>query len=76
MYAFDLEPLFDALKQIGASNAQGEYTCPISCGSTGPRNLSGRTVTVEDSREVLGREQPEGAGRRGGNHQAGSETTR
>ena len=28
IYAFDLAPLFDALRQIGSANAQGEYYLP------------------------------------------------
>ena len=54
VYAFDLEPLFDALKQIGASNAQGEYYLPDLVRIFRARNLKVATVTVEDSREVLG----------------------
>ena len=29
IYAFDLEPLFDALRNVGADNCQKEYTFPI-----------------------------------------------
>ena len=28
VYAFDLAPLFDALRQVGSANAQGEYYLP------------------------------------------------
>jgi bifunctional UDP-N-acetylglucosamine pyrophosphorylase/glucosamine-1-phosphate N-acetyltransferase len=54
VYAFDLEPLFDALKQIGASNAQREYYLPDLVRIFRARHLKVATVTVEDSREVLG----------------------
>ncbi len=54
VYAFDLEPLFGALKEIGASNAQGEYYLPDLVRIFRARNLRVRTATVDDPREVLG----------------------
>jgi bifunctional UDP-N-acetylglucosamine pyrophosphorylase/glucosamine-1-phosphate N-acetyltransferase len=54
VYAFDIEPLFGALKEIGASNAQGEYYLPDLVRIFRARNLKVGTVTVDDPREVLG----------------------
>ena len=68
VYAFDLEPLFGALKEIGASNAQGEYYLPDLVRIFRARNLRVRTATVDDPREILG-STAGGAGRRGGDHQ-------
>jgi bifunctional UDP-N-acetylglucosamine pyrophosphorylase/glucosamine-1-phosphate N-acetyltransferase len=54
VYAFDLAPLFDALRQIGSANAQGEYYLPDLVKIYRDRGLAVETVTVEDSREILG----------------------
>ena len=54
IYAFALEPLFAALKSIGAANAQGEYYLPDLVKIYRGRGLAVETVTLEDSREILG----------------------
>jgi len=54
IYAFDLEPLFPALRAIGSSNAQGEYYLPDLVTIYRARGLRVETVTVEDAREILG----------------------
>jgi bifunctional UDP-N-acetylglucosamine pyrophosphorylase/glucosamine-1-phosphate N-acetyltransferase len=54
IYAFDLAPLFGALRQIGSSNVQGEYYLPDLVRIYRDRGLTVETVTLEDSREVLG----------------------
>ena len=54
IYAFDLEPLFDALRQIGAANAQGEYYLPDLVGIYRSRGLVVEALTVDDPREILG----------------------
>lgn len=54
IYAFDLAPLFDALRQIGASNAQGEYYLPDLVGIYRTRGLVVETVTAGDAREIFG----------------------
>ena len=54
IYAFDLEPLFASLKQIGSANAQGEYYLPDLVKIYRDRALAVDTVTLEDPREILG----------------------
>jgi bifunctional UDP-N-acetylglucosamine pyrophosphorylase/glucosamine-1-phosphate N-acetyltransferase len=54
IYAFDLEPLFAALKSIGAANAQGEYYLPDLVKIYRQRGLAVETVSLADSREILG----------------------
>jgi len=54
IYAFDLAPLFDALREIGSSNAQGEYYLPDLVKIYRARGLRVGTVVVEDPREILG----------------------
>jgi bifunctional UDP-N-acetylglucosamine pyrophosphorylase / glucosamine-1-phosphate N-acetyltransferase len=54
IYAFDLAPLFDALRQIGASNAQGEYYLPDLISIYRSRGLGVETVVADDPREILG----------------------
>ena len=54
IYAFDLQPLFAALKQIGSANAQGEYYLPDLVKIYRDRGLTVDTVTLEDPREILG----------------------
>ena len=54
VYAFALEPLFDALASIGAANAQGEYYLPDLVRIYRERGLAVETVSVEDPREILG----------------------
>lgn len=54
IYAFDLHGLFGALKQIGASNAQGEYYLPDLVTIFRARGKVVATVVAPDPREVLG----------------------
>ena len=54
VYAFDLGPLFAALRGVGSSNAQGEYYLPDLVRIYRESGLTVETVTVEDSREILG----------------------
>jgi bifunctional UDP-N-acetylglucosamine pyrophosphorylase/glucosamine-1-phosphate N-acetyltransferase len=54
IYAFDLAPLFGALKEIGSANAQGEYYLPDLVTIYRSRGLTVETVTLEDPREILG----------------------
>jgi bifunctional UDP-N-acetylglucosamine pyrophosphorylase / glucosamine-1-phosphate N-acetyltransferase len=54
VYAFDIAPLFPALREIGASNAQGEYYLPDLVKIYRSRGLTVETVRLEDPREILG----------------------
>jgi len=54
VYAFDLAPLFGALRSIGAANAQGEYYLPDLVRIYRTRGLPVETVVLRDAREVLG----------------------
>jgi bifunctional UDP-N-acetylglucosamine pyrophosphorylase/glucosamine-1-phosphate N-acetyltransferase len=54
VYAFDMKPLFAALREIGSSNAQGEYYLPDLVRIYRDRGLTVEAVTLEDSREILG----------------------
>jgi bifunctional UDP-N-acetylglucosamine pyrophosphorylase / glucosamine-1-phosphate N-acetyltransferase len=54
IYAFDLAPLFAALREIGSSNAQGEYYLPDLVRIYRARGLGVETVTVDDPHEILG----------------------
>jgi bifunctional UDP-N-acetylglucosamine pyrophosphorylase/glucosamine-1-phosphate N-acetyltransferase len=54
IYAFDLGPLFDALRQVGSTNVQGEYYLPDLVGVYRQRGLRVETVTVDDGTEILG----------------------
>jgi bifunctional UDP-N-acetylglucosamine pyrophosphorylase / glucosamine-1-phosphate N-acetyltransferase len=54
IYAFDLTPLFDALREIGSHNAQGEYYLPDLVKIYRMRGLHVSTLTPTDAREVLG----------------------
>ena len=54
IYAFDLQPLFGALKQIGSANAQGEYYLPDLVRIYRDRGLTVATVTLDDPQEILG----------------------
>jgi bifunctional UDP-N-acetylglucosamine pyrophosphorylase/glucosamine-1-phosphate N-acetyltransferase len=54
IYAFDLDPLFDALKEIGSTNAQGEYYLPDLVTIYRRRGLVVETVTAADPVEILG----------------------
>jgi bifunctional UDP-N-acetylglucosamine pyrophosphorylase/glucosamine-1-phosphate N-acetyltransferase len=54
VYAFDLQPLFGALREIGSSNAQGEYYLPDLVRIYRSRGFTVETVVLEDAREILG----------------------
>jgi bifunctional UDP-N-acetylglucosamine pyrophosphorylase / glucosamine-1-phosphate N-acetyltransferase len=54
VYAFEIAPLFGALRDIGASNAQGEYYLPDLVTIYRNRGLTVETVTLDDRREILG----------------------
>ena len=54
IYAFDIEPLFPALRQIGSSNAQGEYYLPDLVRIYRLSGLVVETVKLDDPREILG----------------------
>lgn len=54
IYALTLGPLFDALKTIGAENAQGEYYLPDLVAVYTRRRRTVATVTVEQASEVRG----------------------
>ena len=54
IYAFALEPLFDALESIAAQNAQGEYYLPDLIPIYRRRSLPISTLTVADAGEIRG----------------------
>ena len=54
IYAFDVAPLFDALRQIGSANAQGEYYLPDLVRIYRERGLPVETVVLDDAREIMG----------------------
>jgi bifunctional UDP-N-acetylglucosamine pyrophosphorylase / glucosamine-1-phosphate N-acetyltransferase len=54
VYAFDLAPLFGALRQLGSANAQGEYYLPDLVRIYRGQGLPVETVTLSDPREILG----------------------
>jgi bifunctional UDP-N-acetylglucosamine pyrophosphorylase / glucosamine-1-phosphate N-acetyltransferase len=54
VYAFDIAPLFAALRDIGSSNAQGEYYLPDIVKIYRARGLTVETLRLEDPREILG----------------------
>jgi bifunctional UDP-N-acetylglucosamine pyrophosphorylase/glucosamine-1-phosphate N-acetyltransferase len=54
IYAFDLEPLFDALRAIRSQNAQGEYYLPDLVKIYRERGLIVETLVVSDPTEVGG----------------------
>lgn len=54
IYAFDLRPLFGALRQIGSENAQREYYLPDLVTIYRARGLTVETLTLDDPREILG----------------------
>ena len=54
IYAFDLAPLFPALREIGAANAQGEHYLPDLVKIYRARGLVVETLVVVDEREILG----------------------
>jgi bifunctional UDP-N-acetylglucosamine pyrophosphorylase / glucosamine-1-phosphate N-acetyltransferase len=54
VYAFDLPPLFAALREIGSANAQGEYYLPDLVKIYRRRGLVVETIKLKDSREIMG----------------------
>jgi len=54
IYAFDLPPLFDALRQVGSTNAQGEYYLPDLVRVFRQMGRRVETVVLADSVEILG----------------------
>jgi bifunctional UDP-N-acetylglucosamine pyrophosphorylase/glucosamine-1-phosphate N-acetyltransferase len=54
IYAFDLEPLFGALRAIGSANAQGEYYLPDLVRLYRQRGLGVETLVLDDPTEILG----------------------
>jgi bifunctional UDP-N-acetylglucosamine pyrophosphorylase/glucosamine-1-phosphate N-acetyltransferase len=54
IYAFDLAPLFAALRTIGSSNAQREYYLPDLVKIYRGQGLKVETVRLDDPREILG----------------------
>ena len=54
VYAFDLAPLFESLRSIGSSNAQGEYYLPDLVKIYRARGLKVETVRLDDPGEILG----------------------
>jgi bifunctional UDP-N-acetylglucosamine pyrophosphorylase/glucosamine-1-phosphate N-acetyltransferase len=54
IYAFDIAPLFGALRQIGSANAQGEYYLPDLVGIYRNRGLRVETAVVDDPQEIMG----------------------
>ena len=54
IYAFDVGPLFGALREIGSANAQGEYYLPDLVTIYRSRGLTVETLKIEDSQEILG----------------------
>jgi bifunctional UDP-N-acetylglucosamine pyrophosphorylase/glucosamine-1-phosphate N-acetyltransferase len=54
IYAFELGPLFDAIRGIASANAQGEYYLPDLVGIYRSRGLGVATVTVRNSDEIRG----------------------
>jgi bifunctional UDP-N-acetylglucosamine pyrophosphorylase/glucosamine-1-phosphate N-acetyltransferase len=54
IYAFAVDGLFDALKQIAAENAQGEYYLPDIIALFRSQGRGVETVTVHDADEIRG----------------------
>ena len=54
IYAFDMAPLFDALRSIAARNVQGEYYLTDLVAGYRRRKLPVETLLVEDPREIRG----------------------
>ena len=54
IYAFDLAPLFDALRGIAARNAQGEYYLTDLIAIYRRRKLPVETLTVDNPHEIRG----------------------
>jgi bifunctional UDP-N-acetylglucosamine pyrophosphorylase / glucosamine-1-phosphate N-acetyltransferase len=54
IYAFNVEPLFDSLEQIGSDNAQGEHYLPDLVGIYRRRRRVVSTFTIENASEIRG----------------------
>ena len=54
IYAFDLAPLFDALRGIASQNAQGEFYLTDLVGIYRRRKLPVETLLVDDPEEIRG----------------------
>jgi bifunctional UDP-N-acetylglucosamine pyrophosphorylase/glucosamine-1-phosphate N-acetyltransferase len=54
IYAFDLAPLFDALRAIGSANVQGEYYLPDLVGIYRRQGLPVETFRIERVDEIRG----------------------
>ena len=54
IYAFDLAPLFEALRTLQPANAQGEYYLTDLVRMYRQRGLPVETVSVDDAREITG----------------------
>jgi bifunctional UDP-N-acetylglucosamine pyrophosphorylase / glucosamine-1-phosphate N-acetyltransferase len=54
IYAFDLAPLFPALREIAAANAQGEYYLTDLVAIYRQRGLGVETVVLDDADEIRG----------------------
>jgi bifunctional UDP-N-acetylglucosamine pyrophosphorylase/glucosamine-1-phosphate N-acetyltransferase len=54
IYAFDLAPLFDALRGVAAQNAQGEFYLTDLIAIYRRRKLPVETLLIEDSQEIRG----------------------
>src|SRR5688500_19651884 len=54
IYAFDLAPLFEALRSIASQNAQGEYYLTDLVGIYRRRKLPVETLLVDNAQEILG----------------------
>jgi bifunctional UDP-N-acetylglucosamine pyrophosphorylase/glucosamine-1-phosphate N-acetyltransferase len=54
IYAFDLEPLFDAIRGIASQNAQGEYYLPDLIAIYRRRRVGVSTLTVTNANEIKG----------------------
>ena len=61
IYAFDLAPLFDALRSIASQNAQGEFYLTDLVGIYRRRGLGVETLVGADRRRDPRRQQPDGA---------------
>ena len=59
IYAFDLAPLFDALRSIASQNAQGEFYLTDLIGIYRRRGLVVETAPARTADEIRGRKQPE-----------------
>ena len=54
VYVFDLAPLFQALRRIGSSNAQGEYYLPDLIALYADQGLVIETMTLPNADEIKG----------------------